>query len=261
MTDQLTRLDDLPAFVPRDSPLCNLPVNMDGEQRVLFDAVRYSIEIVDLTYRRMVHSIDEWLSTGDHPRDGVFASLLSDAWAMTDALHRLNSVVIVLVKTQPRLPGYVMRLHDALSGVVQLRNAGQHVAGRVQRLASRKETPWGTVSWLAIRGDDPAEAWVYTIVPGTVQPATYRTLTVGGRDLHSRIDLVTLSSDNQRVCLSETFRALSAFAASLQADLTRTFCGEPSVGSDLVIKARLDWKVPTPELKRRGAQPRSAGAD
>ena len=255
MTDPFARFDNLPAFVPRDSPLCNLPVNVDGEQRVLFDAVRYSIEIVDLTYRRMVHSIDEWLSTGDHPRDGVFASLLSDAWAMTDALHRLNSVVIVLVKSQPQVPEYVMRLHAALSGVVQLRNAGQHVAGRTQRLASRKETPWGTVSWLAIRGDAPAEAWVYTIVPGTVQPATHRTLTVGGKDLYSRIDLITLSSDNQRVCLSETFRAVATFAASLQIDLTSTFCGELSVGSDLVIKARLDWEVPTPELKTRSTQP------
>lgn len=257
MNDHLTRIEEIPAFIPSLSALRNLPVNLNADQRVLLDAVRYSIEIFELNYRRIVATLESWAAGGGHPSDGMFASVLSDAWSMIDSLHRLHSVVLALTKKQKTRPPYVKTLQEAVSGVGHLRNGVQHVLGRVERLVSRRETPWGTISWAELRDATPVEAWTYTMIPGALQTTERRRLpSVGGKTLYHRTDLVTLTSDVHSVCLSDAFRAVETYALGLQEDLAKQFGAAPTVGSDMVIQARLDVDVPVP----RKPEPASASA-
>lgn len=247
MNERLTLIAEIPAFVPANSALRNLPVNLDAKQRVMFDAIRYSIEIFELNYRRVVATLETWRAVGGHPREGMFASVLSDAWAMIDSLHRLHSVVSAMTKKKKVLRPYVKVLRDAASNVVVLRNAVQHVTGRIERLASRKETPWGTISWFELRGKELTEGWVYTMVPGNLQVSEHRTLpSVGGKTIHHQVDLLTLTSDGQAFCLSGAFRAVEVFALGLQEEMAKQFGAAPTVGSDMVIEARLEADISPP---------------
>ncbi|MDM0065298.1 hypothetical protein [Variovorax sp. J31P207] len=247
MNDRLTLIAEIPPFVPAGSALRNLPVNLDAKKRVMLDAIRYSIEIFELNYRRVIATVEGWRTADGHPGEGMFASVLSDSWAMIDSLHRLQSVVSTMTKKEKALPPYVKVLRDAASNVVVLRNAVQHVTGRIERLVSRRETPWGTISWLELRGTDPIEGWTYTMVPGTLQVSERRSLpSVGGKTVRHQFDLLTLTSDGHSFCLSEAFQAVEVFALGLQESLTKQFGGAPTVGSDMVIEARLDANISPP---------------
>src|SRR5450631_3661313 len=96
------------SLVPADSPLCRVPTGVDRKTVLFYDGIRYCFQIFDLTFTRLVESL-QTLSSKDQQRDLLserIASAVIDSWTLIDAAHRLRellSQVPRLKKASPEL--------------------------------------------------------------------------------------------------------------------------------------------------------------
>jgi hypothetical protein len=97
-------------LIPQNSPLVRHPQNLDPRQRLILDGMRYSVEITELAFRRLVEILTAISQSGkDSLPPDAFASALADVWAIVDSVNRLRTLDRVDTR------GEGCRLHQEIS--------------------------------------------------------------------------------------------------------------------------------------------------
>jgi hypothetical protein len=203
-------------LVPQDSPLRRIPSAVDARTVLFVDGVRYSIEILELSYYRLTATLENIVALGDivdqlAPR---IVEAISDSWTIVDSAHRLRE----LVQQVPGLKQNDSNLQTFLrstEAVERLRHFVQHLRSGIDSFVSRRMPLWGTVSWSRI---DPASHLPenHIIIPGTFYKGVSAHGCTFDREKWSFVERIVLHAGSARVDLAAVFERVAAFSVWFQ---------------------------------------------
>lgn len=227
-------------FINDQSPFRRMPSRMDKRQLLFLVGIRYSIEIIDVSYRTLLRLLNDEGTIAKATSD-TFPMVVSMAWSMIDSANRFR----VLVEKMPHIsqgPHFQAGFRK-LAVVEDLRNPIQHLNQEIgKRVESSGPYPvWGTLSWMQVLSANPLKVRACVLMPGSVDsfrgvPATHP----AGKVFHAPIDHVELSAYGITVSLSEMHETIGKLSASIEGALNSAFDGNPDLrerlGSDLILE-------------------------
>src|ERR1043166_9736023 len=93
-------------IIQDDSVLRSIPKSLNNKRAFFIEAIRISIEMVDVAHRRLqmvlLHVSQQTVSK-TLPDSVVYASALLDAWSIIDSIHRLRGLVEHFPKITKRM--------------------------------------------------------------------------------------------------------------------------------------------------------------
>lgn len=231
-------------MIDDDSPLRRLPTALIPGQVMFFNAIRFSVEVLDAAMTSLRPGLYRLATEDEEQQTGMYPAVMMLAWSVTDSANRLR----VLLESVRRLgwivggPLFKARLRK-LDEARALRDAVQHLDDHIKRaLAEDLMSPaWGSLAWAAlVAGDDGSpsgEAFSCILVPGSVTATTLPAVIPAGREFRSLVDLIELESFGARVSLSELEITVEKLVSELEENLREQFAGyDETTGSDLLLK-------------------------
>jgi hypothetical protein len=230
-------------IITKDSPFRHLPAALDRRQTIFLDGIRYSVEIGELAYRRLVAVLLEASNERDQMEEGVsltYVSALLDAWCVVDSIYRLRGLLNHVPrhkKSDTPYKSFVRKTQAA----DEMRNIVQHLDTEIPKLERLNISAWGALSWGFVV--DPKNGVINscTFIPGTMLPEKgYQYLNPLGKEFHENIDQITLFAGACSMNLSECMRAVEKYISGLNNSLlTQTNGTTPGV-RDVVTVATFE---------------------
>jgi|GEM_PF-6138311 len=218
------KLSHLPRLISSSSALRHIPLHVDSEDKVVLDGIRYSLEIADRAYRRLRETL--WKVSSDRKSDHVerYVDIISDAWMVVDSLNRLHTLCdsdcIYLDHD------YCRNYADALKPVVILRNANQHIKGRLGKIVADKESAWGAIAWTTCTTNPPTRAETHCFVAGTARTTDLQLPEPPERPFYMPVDGIVLRASKSEAFLSDLMLLTVEFVAQFDLDLSSLFPGD-----------------------------------
>lgn len=231
-------------MIADESPLRRLPAALIPGQVMFFNAIRFSVEVLDAAITSLRPELYRLAIEEEEQRAATYPTVMMLAWSVIDSANRLR----VLLESMRRLgwivggPLFKARLRK-LDEARALRDAVQHLDDHIKRaLADDLMSPaWGYIAWAAlVAGDDgepTGQAFSCILVPGSVVTTTLPVINPAGRKLRSLVDPIELESFGARVSLSELEATVQKLVSELEENLGEQFAGyDETTGSDLLLK-------------------------
>lgn len=82
--------------IDKDSPLRNLPTNLNPQQGMFLDGIRYSMGMIYIAYNRLaffLSTITEKIEKKDNSERPSTETLFLDAWVIVDSVYRLRGLI------------------------------------------------------------------------------------------------------------------------------------------------------------------------
>lgn len=237
-------------LITASSALRRIPPHVDPADKVVFDGIRFSLEILDRAHRGLRESL--WALSQQERNDpvDVYVDVLANAWQMIDCLNRLASLF-------EGSSGYLdhdfcREYADLLAHVALPRNAIQHVKGRQEKIIADKEPVWGILGWASCVGSLPdLKAHIYCFAPGAIRTSELPVMELPERPFYPPIDGIVLRAAKTDVHLSELMLSTAGFAHLLDAELSKSFPEGVDHGRDAFMSIPLsfnDTGIRTPKL-------------
>ncbi len=151
-----------------ESPLLNIPANLNRRQAFFFDGMRHAFEIANFAFDRLSRNLAKLAACNDRgDRPVGYSEYYLDAWAFVDSVDRL----LLLWKMQPHTDGIPeewnpAKLSKELCSIRYVRNVLDHLAQRADQVISSGTSAMGELSWINVIKMDPPEMKSYLIRPG-----------------------------------------------------------------------------------------------
>ena len=213
---------------------------------LFFDGIRVAVEMAERAYERLADTLHRSAITESSHEDRfrLVPLCLLDAWSIVDSTSRLRGLL-------RQLPGFKS---DATSlniflerteDIWGLRNLGQHLEGKIARLAAKGHTVWGTLTWLVLVDDQTGKFKAGLLVSGSQFGTMHALPSVSNIKMYANIDHVTLTAGGHEANLSTVMRAIADFIPKLEGELTRLLSGHAFSGyapapSDYLIVADME---------------------
>lgn len=228
-------------IIGEDSPLRRLPAALDRKQVLFLDGIRYSVNMADLAYSRLQQTLYR-LAMSQQDYDGFDLDVLSavqDAWSIVDSLHRLRGLLRQTPRFKQKSPDMRVFMQHT-EKVEDLRNAVQHLNHEIDKLVGANQTVWGSLSWFAIASPSSTSGQIGLLVAGTVFTSEgHPMVNPVEKQLHSLVDLVTLTAYGHSLDLSNAMRHVERRIKSLEDQLKDQFAGLPVAYGELLVVATL----------------------
>lgn len=132
-------------IIKNDSFFKNPPKHLNPELVSVINAIRYSIEICEISYIRLVGQLDEIsVKKNNYLKEYEFASVFLDAWSIIN-----NAVIFRKILNEHFEIDKNDILFKELNKAVQLRDTYQHVDERITQISATKDIPiFGILTWL-----------------------------------------------------------------------------------------------------------------
>jgi hypothetical protein len=230
-------------FFSPESPLYKLPENLNREQGMFLDGIRYASGIADLAYRRLCNTLNELtqsIEQGDGQR--LMVSAISDAWSIIDTVDRLRGLIMKATFFNEGSRGRQEFL-VATGPIRKLRNTVQHLDSLIPRLAGEGWPAWGVLSWVLWRG--PTTPVCCCLLPGGyMKERPFRMHVPSMGDDLGPISHVSLGSRGVEVSLTDAHRivasALHQLESGLKQYLKRDQSNLPRRNNDFLLQIELD---------------------
>ena len=213
----------------KDSPFLALPYEMDAKQRRFLDGIRFSVEMAQLSFRRLrktLYSIT--LDQRTQPHTDVTASVFLDAWAIIDSIHRLRELLAAIPNFHKRGPLYQIFTRGT-ARVEEFRHRIQHLRGDLVNPELANLSVWGTVTWLFVRNAELTRFESGGLSAG-MEEGHIRPIPVpNSRTFHDQLDHVALHVGTDEVNLSESMRLTIRLARALENSLRIQLRGTHSI--------------------------------
>jgi hypothetical protein len=214
-------MNHLPRLVSSQSALRRIPLHVHSEDKVVLDGIRYALEIADRAYCRLRETL--WQISSDKKSDHVenYVDLVADTWTVVDSFNRLY--VLCLTGCSYLDHDYVREHAEALRPIVKLRNANQHINGRLEKIVADKESAWGAISWTVCNKNTATHGESHCFVAGALRTVDLLLPEPPTRSFHMPVDGITARADNTEVSISDLMLLSAQFAGQLDADLSKRF--------------------------------------
>ncbi|MEZ5196374.1 MAG: hypothetical protein R2764_08240 [Bacteroidales bacterium] len=147
-------------LINQDSPLRKVPIVLEKRQVLLIDGIRYSLDIVDISFQKL----NEYLYNLSFTEEGLCPSLpsiYSEVWNIVNN----TSIFIKLLISFPVID-YEVLLKEIFV-INDLRNSHQHLNQRIDEIFLKEELPiFGELSWYAKKHSNSDNGIICTIHSG-----------------------------------------------------------------------------------------------
>lgn len=232
-----------PPLLAPESPLAHLPADLHPRQRLFFDAIRYSIAMLDVSFVRLMKLLIHvsYLQVHDGKestdQDLVFPPAFADSFSVVDMANRLSSLVSKMpgLKRTPEIELFIRKAGTA----EEMRNAVQHLNRELERLAVEDEATWGWLLWLYAPEPKTGVFHSFFALPGSMGETKISPTTAGPEGMfRSPVDQIELCAYGHRLSLTNLWDAVAAFVPILEATLRNDFRGRPVSVTDVLLKVR-----------------------
>jgi hypothetical protein len=225
-------------IVNPSSPLRRIPAALERRQQLVLDGVRYSIEMADLAHSRLRACLDV-LSRPIKADQRMLTSAFLDAWSIVDSVHRLTKLLRHVRGLKQKSPVLELFYRNAAQ-VEQLRHIVQHMDGQENL---EPGTPiWGVLGWAAMDSSDLRAIRSCMLIAGAiVQAEEHPFVNPGGQTIMPPVDLITLSIDRTKACLSDQLRRIEPVAREVEAVVAAYAAGDNTLGADAVVVMELSF--------------------
>ncbi|WP_454706564.1 hypothetical protein [Delftia acidovorans] len=201
------------------SPLKNPPSNLELANIIYFDALSNAADIATIAYVRLRESLNIIVDKKNKDLDEFIPCYL-DAWTVVDSIDRFLELV---KKNKKRLPikndSGLEKLTIHTSGIRELRNVADHIAQRIDRLASKKASAMGELSWISSNPTNPQASMKHFVYrPGyrLINTETKFQLPPSGQKIETPIGSITLQCESKAQNLSNAFIALVEYVKDIE---------------------------------------------
>ncbi len=159
------------------------PIGLEPKQIIVFNAIRYSVDICELTFERLETNLHQF-SYGDFSEKHI-PLIFSDVWTIINNINILKDVIC------QHFPESVNdKLIIDLKKFKDLRDSHQHLAERIFQTHSKLEISpiYGVLSWFAKENENSKEGIISTIYTGTIL-----------KDINARLENPTGKINNKKV--------------------------------------------------------------
>lgn len=174
----------------RLKPNCSfykLPINLDPKQRLLLEAIRYSVNMCFTAWDQLSISLTNISLTNDFEKEKYEAFLY--AYSVVDNLDRLNSLF-----THLGVVGFD-DLRSSIDDIRGMRNTYHHLYDRIDACLNVNFPLLGTLSWTFKKSHDQNSLVIFTMVSGhQIGTREYETLNPLGQTIDLPIGMITLTS-------------------------------------------------------------------
>lgn len=181
-------------------------MSLQRKQQRFLDAVEESFKFTQLTYRRVIATLDAYdpKCLGGQPLD----ALILDCWVIVDLAKRIST----MLNNTPGLKHNegLQRFLEITDPVPDFRHYIQHLETEASDIASTGQPIWGSVSWAKLQSEKNVSVFMYA--PGRLAKCTgIPIVNPVGRTFHGKIDHVELAVKGQVISLSELVRHIEQF--------------------------------------------------
>lgn len=186
-------------LIEKNSPLKCLPQNLALEEMIIFDALRFTCEMIDATYPMFIEKILE-ITYGKTDRNAP--AVFQDCWTIVDNTARVEKICRRLPWEKP---------DEILSDFANLRlfrNTFQHLEDRIDKTISITKMPlYGVISWIhKVPNEDKFK--MYQLISGNALGGigNFAKQTVGEYNTESKeindLNLHTLDNSGNEIILN-----------------------------------------------------------
>ncbi|MGH9387159.1 MAG: hypothetical protein ACRD2N_23055 [Vicinamibacterales bacterium] len=147
-----------------DSPLWKLPHGLDPLQASFLDAIRLSVQFIDVAYNRVEDTLTNLKLDSDRALQ-LGPTALMDAWTIVDAVHRLRALVSGMPRYKNRAPSKRLFLMRTV-GVEALRNSFQHLVNDLHERTQSDLPVLGALTWVRPINAKENTLSIETFIPG-----------------------------------------------------------------------------------------------
>lgn len=134
------------------SPLHFLPQELKSDQLMIYDSLRFTLEMIDFNREELIRSLEN-LSKGEENK--IHYKIFNYAWGLIDHCQRFHSIY-------KRLNPPEDSVINKIGYVYKFRNAIQHVNKNLERVILKNRRPiYGTIKWVV---SDPDNGKVRTAI-------------------------------------------------------------------------------------------------
>jgi len=258
VTDEKVNQDGPRSIIGKDSPFRKLPCIFDKKQILFFDGVRYCVETVDLSFRKLYNILFDIskLKEEEHVPSDYFPLVMQYAWSFIDSTNRLRSLFIDNKSCIEKKE--IKKFIDATVNVKLIRNGLQHMDTSIEYLKEGSFSAWGSVGWFYTENiSKPFHGKTFCLCPGSLTPDDQRRELINplGQMLNIPVGMITLTAvggyktyDNgnevehrkmERCNLCETINDIIKISSVLEQYLSKQVVGSNFFSSDLLLFAEL----------------------
>jgi len=217
-------------IVNYDSSLGALPDNIDSKQRVILDGMLYAFRIIDLAMNRLNVALAEIsYEKGDkNYRHFCFTAAYSDIWSIINSIHSIRELVRKFdsERNSDEVRGFLNDTEDASL----LRNMINHLRGRYESLAAKKQATWGEIRWVMLSEDGSIKT--HLISAGAVIEGKINVENPLGKEVSTGVNLVSLDAHGKTIYLADYIERTTVMARKLELMISRYSEGLPCTPSD-----------------------------
>lgn len=139
------------------------PTKLTPKQVLVFNGIRYSIDICDFAFDRLTENLYKF----SFPKDNLipaFPIIFSDVWTIINNATIFYNIATRLFSIDKDDP-----IFEKIKGIEFLRHSQQHIDERINEVLLEKELPiYGSLSWYAQMEPDSVDGKIITINSGTI---------------------------------------------------------------------------------------------
>lgn len=127
-------------IIENNSILKNLPIEINRDEMLIFDSMRFAFEMIQHSYEKLTESL---LKISNIDPDSNVPAIFGYAWSIIDNSVRIANICKQLPwENEKEIIGHLFYLKD-------FRNTYQHLDERIKESLIKTETPYfGVISWV-----------------------------------------------------------------------------------------------------------------
>lgn len=149
-------------MIARKSLLRNVPTKTHPAHVAAFDAICYSLDIVDLAYNRLEKNLFDFVYPKKTARPSM-PELFSDIWSIINNVTVFQDILAGVFGIDKK-----DLLFESIRNVKELRHTSQHLAERIEEVISTSNIPiYGKLSWYAQKETNAKEGIITSVYSGS----------------------------------------------------------------------------------------------
>jgi hypothetical protein len=231
------------AIVKTTSPLWKLPQGLHPQQASFLDAIRLSVQFIDLAHARLHDGLTQLTLSSDRSLQ-LGPNALMDAWAVIDAVHRLRALVRQLPRYKQRAPSKRLFM-DRTQSVDQLRNSFQHLVSEISELTDSDLPVLGAITWVRPVDGQFNCLSINTFIPGQARSIDPSSWVIVPGMVPDRVTQIELWHRDKKANITILHGAVCELVAAIEGELAKLSPDNPAAICDAMASITLEL-VPRP---------------
>ena len=224
-------------LISADSSLRKLPDGLKQSDRMLLDGIRYSVEMAEIGYKRLINSL-YLISFSDEQSEVVdFAAIFADIWSIIDAVSRLRRLIYAIPNAKDHETA--QSFYSKTDSIRLLRNRVQHMEERYVELVELQEPAWGYITWVSFYQFStdglPSAGRTHLLASGSIRGVELQFESPLKKSIAAPLGMISLRAFGFFIDIDETIADIKLVVQVLEESFAQHFSGMPTSLADFYM--------------------------